>query len=77
MPKSYKPEVQTLGDGDKWNGNGLRFATEQEAFDNAYNLSMRWMLVTNYRAVESDDPVNYAWVDGKLVYIVEEVNVGA
>jgi hypothetical protein len=63
---SWKPEVQT-GNDPVWYGNGLRFATQQEAFDNAFNLSMRWTAVHDYRASESDDPVNYAWVDGKLL----------
>ena len=61
---SWKSEVQS-GNDPVWYGNGLRFATQQEAFDNAVNLSMRWTAVNDYRASESDDPVNY--VDGKLL----------
>jgi len=35
---------------------------------------MRWFAVRETRVVESDDSVNYAWVDGKLVHLetVEE-----
>jgi hypothetical protein len=62
---SYKPEVQT--GGDKWDGNALRFATEQEALENAHDLMNRWFAVTAVRVVPSDDPVNYAYVDHKLV----------
>jgi hypothetical protein len=62
---SYKPEVQTNG-RPEWNGNALRFATEAEAQANVLDLMSRWMLVTDTRVVESSDPVNWAWVDGKL-----------
>lgn len=62
---SYKPEVQVNGQPE-WVGNALRFATEAEALANVRNLMMRWMLVTDTRVVESTDPINYAWVNGKL-----------
>jgi hypothetical protein len=54
---SWKPEVIADSTG-KWCGNGLRFATHQEAQANALNLAMRWTAVRAIRAVESDDPVN-------------------
>jgi hypothetical protein len=63
---SWKPEVVADSSG-KFYGNGLRFATYEEAFENARNLAGRWTLVEDFRAVESEDPVNYAWVDGQLV----------
>lgn len=63
---SWKPEVQTDNTG-KWYGNALRFATKEEAEANVQNLADRWLLVIATRVVESDDPVNYAWVDGGLV----------
>jgi hypothetical protein len=50
-------------------GNALRFATKEEAEGNVFDLSMRWMLVRDTRVVESDDPVNYKWENGKLVAI--------
>ena len=62
---SYKPEVQTDTTG-KWYGNALRFATHKEAEENAIHLAQRWLLVLDTRAVESDDPVNYEFVDGDL-----------
>jgi hypothetical protein len=68
MPKSWKPVVQ-VGDGgdtEKWSENGLRFATREEAADNARDLMRRWMLVLRCDAHESDDEPNYRWVDGKL-----------
>lgn len=61
---SYKPEVQT-GTDPNWYGNALRFATREEAEKNVRNLMDRWLLVVDTRVVESDDPVNYRWVDGE------------
>lgn len=62
---SWKPEVIADGTG-QWVGNALRFATKEEAEANVYDLYQRWTLVRETRVVESDDPVNYAWIDGKL-----------
>lgn len=62
---SWKPEVQTTDDG-KWTGNGMAFATKEEADRWAVDLSMRWTLVRDVRAVESTEPVNYAIIDNKL-----------
>jgi hypothetical protein len=44
---------------------GLRFATKEEA--DAYISAMHWTLVYETCVVETDDPVNYRWVNGKLV----------
>jgi len=71
MTKSYAPEVIADNTG-KWCGNGLRFATEQEALDNVRDLEMRWFSVRETRVVESDDPVNYTYHDRQL-RTVEEV----
>lgn len=62
---SYAPEVIADSSG-KWVGNALRFATRQEALDNVDALMMRWFLVTDTRVVESTDPPNYTYVNGKL-----------
>lgn len=60
---SHKPQVKVNG---QWAGNALVFATEQEARDNAENLMMRWLLVEDFRAIPSDEPVNYKWAGGQL-----------
>jgi len=65
---SWKPEVQTFGD-PKYYDNALRFATKEEAEASARDLSRRWMLVENWRAVESDDPVNSILNEGELVSV--------
>lgn len=62
---SFAPEVIADRDG-KFVGNAVRFATREEAEGNVRDLMSRWMLVTDTRVVESEDPVNYRWVDGKL-----------
>ena len=55
---SWKPEVKT-GNDQKWYDNNLRFATKKEAELSAKDLMARWRLVVDYRATESEDPVNY------------------
>ena len=67
---SWKPEVQT--GGSEWTPNGLAFATKEEAEIWASDLMFRWTLVTDTRAVESDQPVNHKLVDG-VVSRLEEV----
>lgn len=62
---SFKPEVIADSSG-KWCGNGLAFATREEAEQNVLDLSMRWFAVTETRVVESDEPVNYTYHDRKL-----------
>lgn len=73
---SYKPEVQTAGNGDKWSHNNLAFATREEAEASARDLESRWMLVTAWRVAESDQPVNYSLVDGQLKAIKQENSNG-
>ena len=65
---SWKPEVIADNSG-KWVGNALRFATKAEAEANVHNLACRWTSVRETRAVESDEPVNYAWREGRLVNV--------
>jgi hypothetical protein len=72
---SWAPQVQTNG-RPEWNGNALRFATKEEAEANVLDLAGRWFLVTDWRVVESPDPVNWAWVDGKLVKPNQEESHG-
>ena len=67
---SWKPEVYVQG---AWSRNGLVFATQQEAWDNARALEAKWFLVDNVRAVESTEPVNYQWRDGALVPVPQGV----
>jgi hypothetical protein len=68
LTMSCKPEVIADSSG-KWCGNALRFATREEAENNARDLSYRWFAVRETRAVESTDPVNYRYTDGQLVQL--------
>jgi hypothetical protein len=65
---SFKPEVIADSSG-QWSSNGLRFATREEAEANVRDLMMRWFAVRETRVVESGDPVNYRYVDHRLVSI--------
>ena len=62
---SWKSEV-IADNSSKFAGNALRFATQKEAERYVRDLSMRWLAVRDTRVVESDEPVNYAIVDGVL-----------
>jgi len=46
-------------------GNALRFATCEEAETSVQDLIMRWLAVRETRVVESDDPVNYRYINGR------------
>ena len=63
---SWKPEVIADSSG-QWAGNALRFATKEEAEANVHDLSMRWFAVRETRVIESDDPVNSQYINGKTV----------
>jgi hypothetical protein len=52
----YKPEVEVEG---KFYPNAQVFETEAEALSSAHALFNRWYACTSYRAVLSEDPVNY------------------
>ena len=54
---SFKPMVKT-GSDPQWYGNSLAFATKEEAELSARDLMNRWLLVVDYCAQESDEPVN-------------------
>ena len=62
---SFKPSVSTDG-GATFNENALAFATHEEAEASARDLMGRRMLVTDWRVIESDEPVNYTLKDGVL-----------
>jgi hypothetical protein len=66
---SWKPEVQTCNDS-KFYGNALAFATKEEAERSARDLMSRWMLVTDWRVVESDQPVNFRITDEGVMEVV-------
>ena len=62
---SFKPEISTDG-GKSFSQNAQVFATREEAETMARDIFNRWMLATDYRVVESSEPVNYRIADNKL-----------
>lgn len=69
MSKSWAPEMHVDGG---WSKNGLRFATEEEAYRWGADLMMRWFAPSGHRAVESDDPVNYELLaDGSIQKVTD------
>lgn len=67
---SYKAEVIADSSG-KFCGNGLRFATEQEAWQYGNDLANRWTSVREVRATASDDEVNARVVSGRTQHFNE------
>ncbi len=62
---SWKAEFQTCND-EKWYTNSVRLATKEEAEWSAKDIANRWLLVTSWRVTESDDPVNWAVINGEM-----------
>ena len=64
--KSWKAQVIADSTGS-WSDNAIRLPTQEQAEGYGRDLMMRWTAVRNMRAIQSKDPVNYDWVEGKLV----------
>jgi hypothetical protein len=56
----WKVEV-IVDDSGEWEGDPLRFDTEQEALAYARNLEFRWSAVREKRIVKSQDTANDSW----------------
>lgn len=68
---SWKPEIKVASD-EKWYSNQLVFASKEEAEEYARNLYYRWTATVAWRAVQSEDTVNYTYLFGQLVPIDPE-----
>jgi hypothetical protein len=75
-PRSFKVGVKTPGD-KSWAYNGLRFATREEAERYGSDLYARWTAVQAVDVHPSDDPVNYAIRDGRLVRLADQPDTEA
>ena len=53
---SWKPAIKTSG--EDFHLNGQTFETKEEAEAMAKDIFNRWMLATDHKAVESDEPAN-------------------
>lgn len=60
---SFASEVIADSSG-KFCGNGLRFATAEEAERYVNNLAMRWTAVRETRVVPTQDPPTHRYVEG-------------
>jgi hypothetical protein len=65
---SFKIEVREPR-STEWVGNALRFATYKEADEYGHDLLCRWFLPEEYLVVESEDAVNYVFVEGRAAPI--------
>jgi len=65
---SWKSEVIADSSG-QWVGNGLRFATQEEAKAYGQDLSWRWTAVRSVRETESPEPVQNEFKDGKVIFL--------
>jgi len=72
---SWKPAVQTAGNGDKWSYNALAFATKEEAEMWARDLAMRWTAVSDWAAHESEEAVTHTINEMGEMKSVEYVEV--
>lgn len=63
---NYKPAVRT-NPKDNFSTNTLVFATREEAQASADELMSRWLSVVDTSVIETEEPVNYEFVDGKNV----------
>jgi hypothetical protein len=59
--KSWRTEVITRNSHGQWIGNGLRFATVEQAAAYAADLSSRWTAVRDVAVRATTDPVNAVW----------------
>lgn len=62
---SWKAEFQTHND-QGWHTNSVRLATKEEAEWSAQDIAHRWLLVSDWRVVECDDPVNWEVINNEL-----------
>lgn len=68
---SWKLGVKTAGDID-WVCNALRFATIDETKHYSVDLDWRWTTKKTMEILPSDDPVNAAWRDMRLIHLRNE-----
>ena len=47
----YKMQVQTVGDGDAWSGNAIRYDNWPDAYSHVMLLASNWFAVTAVRVV--------------------------
>jgi hypothetical protein len=63
--KYWIMEVQTGPSSPEWSGNAVKFNTKKAAEEWAFDLSMRWTMVRNFRVREKD----WGSEDERLKYV--------
>lgn len=63
-PVSYRTDIYTAG---HWLDRGMRYATQAEALD--YGRNETRVTHAPYRVVETEEPANYRYENGKLTYL--------
>ena len=71
---NFRPELST-DRGVSFGQNAQVFATREEAETMARDIFNRWLAATDYRVTETEDPVNYAVVDGALIALPGEASI--
>jgi hypothetical protein len=64
---SWRPEI--LQDNGKWHLSGLRFPTKNEAETYLLDLPAYWRKMIYHKVSASEDPVNYLWRNGGLMWV--------
>ena len=59
---NWKPTIKVFGEAP-YHTNGQTFATKDEAEKSARNRSWNWTMAEDFGTVETDEPVNYKWVE--------------
>ena len=65
---SWRVGIKTAGDID-WVSNQLRFKSIDEAKRYSVDLDWRWTVKKEMKILQSDDPVNAAWRDGRVIHL--------
>jgi hypothetical protein len=68
MVTTYKPALSTDG-GKSFGHNALVFETKEEAENSAFATFYNWFAATDYRADESQDPVQQMWIKSEARYV--------
>lgn len=72
---SFRALVKTSAQGG-YDGNGLRFPTEDEASRYATDLASRWLLVIDHKVERvEDEPPNYTMDDDGEIHRIEGATV--
>ena len=59
---NWKPTIKVFGEA-AYHENGQTFATKHEAEMSALTRFHNWTMAQDYGTVETDEPVNYKWVE--------------